>query len=146
MRMKLALGIYLVGGVVNVVLGTMYFFSNQFMSYHAQAVGASWQELDPGVRTVILALMKLAGGGWCAIGVLTIVLALAAFKSSSVVTRWVLPMGTVIFYLGSLTATWGVYRATGAPAPWGSSLAMIMLALAALVIDSPWSLRVRETE
>ena len=83
MRMKLALGIYLVAGAVDIGLGTTYFSSKQFMSYHAEAVGASWQELDVGLQTLILALMKLAGGGWFALGFFTIVLALAAPKNVS---------------------------------------------------------------
>ncbi|MGI9455259.1 MAG: hypothetical protein ACR2NU_01790, partial [Aeoliella sp.] len=68
MRMKLALGIYSVFGAVDVALGATYVSTKQFMSYHAEAVGASWQELDAGVRTLILALLKLAGGGWFALG------------------------------------------------------------------------------
>ena len=143
MRMKLVLGIYLVIGAVNIVLGITYFSSKQFLSYHAQAVGAPWQDVDLGVQTLILALMKVAGGGWLALGFFTIILALAAFKTRSAVARWTLPAGTLIFYLASFAATWGVYQATGAPTPWEPSLAMIGFALLALVIDAPWSSRVR---
>ena len=50
MRMKFAIGIYLVAGAVEIGLGATYFSSREFMSYHAEAVGASWQELDVGVR------------------------------------------------------------------------------------------------
>ena len=96
MRMKLALGIYLVAGAVDILLGTTYFSSKQFMSYHAEAVGAPWQEMDGGVQTLILALMKLAGGGWFALGVVTIVLALAALKTRSVIAGWTLPVGTLL--------------------------------------------------
>jgi hypothetical protein len=109
------------------------------MSYHSQAVGAPWQELELGVQTIILALMKVAGGGWFVMGFFTIILALAAFKMGSTVVRWTLPVGTVIFYLASFAATWGVYQETGAPTPWGLSLAMIGFALLALLIDAPYS-------
>ncbi|QDT61415.1 hypothetical protein SV7mr_39500 [Stieleria bergensis] len=53
MRMKLVLGIYFVIGAVDLALGATYFFSMQFTSYHAEAVGASWHELDAGIRTLI---------------------------------------------------------------------------------------------
>ena len=143
MRMKLALGIYLVAGAVDVLLGAMYFSSKQFMSYHAEAVGATWQEVDVSVQTLILALMKLAGGGWLALGVFTIVVAWAALKTHSVVARWTLPAGMLVSYSASFAATWGVYQATGAPTPWGPSLAMIGFALFALALDAPWSSNVQ---
>ncbi|MEO1241871.1 MAG: hypothetical protein AAFX54_08190 [Pseudomonadota bacterium] len=144
MRMKTALAIYLIIGIVNLVLGARYFSANQFMTYHSQAVGAPWQELDSGAQTLILALMKLAGGGWFTLGFFTIILALATFKTRSAVARWTLPAGTLIFWSASFAATWGVHQATGAPTPWGQSLAMIGLVLLALVIDAPWSSRVRD--
>jgi len=143
MRMKAALAIYVIIGTVNLILGVRYFSAKQFLSFHAQAVGAPWQEVDGAVQTLILALMKVAGGGWFALGFFTIILALAAYRTCSVVARWTLPTGTLIFYLASFAATWGVYQATGAPTPWGQSLAMIGLVLLALVIDAPWPPRVR---
>jgi len=90
--------------------------------------------------------MKVAGAGWFILGFFTIILALAAFKTGSAVARWTLPMGTLIFYLASFAATWGVYQETGAPTPWGQSLAVIGFALLALVIDAPWSPRVLDTK
>ena len=140
----MALGIYLVAGVVNIGLGATYFSSKQFMSYHAEAVDAPWQELDVGVQTLILALMKLAGGGWFALGFFTIVSALAALKTRSVVARCTLPAATLISYSASFAATWGVYQATGAATPWGPSLAMIGFAFLAFVIDAPWSSGIRD--
>ena len=145
MRMKAALAIYLVIGTIDIMLGVRYFSSNEFMSYHSQAVGATWQELELGAQTLILALMKIAGTGWFVLGFFTIILALAAFKTGSIVARWTLPIGTLIFYLGSFSATWGVYQETGAPTPWGQSLAMVGFALFVLVIDAPWSSRLRDT-
>ena len=138
MRMKLALGIYLVAGTVDVALGATYFSSKQFMSYHAEAVGVPWPELDDGVQTLILALMKLAGGGWFALGFLTIVMASAALKTRSFVARWTLPAGTLIAWSASFAATWGVYQATGAATPWVPSLAMIGFAFLAFAMDAPW--------
>ena len=141
MRTRIALAIYLVIGLINLVLGMIYITSNQFLSYHSQAVSKSWQEVDVGTQTLILALMRLAGGGWLALGFLTIAFALGTSKTSSSLARWALPIGTVIFWMASLAATWSVYRATGAQTPWIPSLAVIGVALLALLIDAPWSSR-----
>ena len=92
MRMKLALGIYLVVGLVSVVTGGLYFTSEQFMSYHSQAVGTAWRDIDPTTQTLILALMKVAGGGWITLGFFTIILAFGQFLKSCAVLRWALPI------------------------------------------------------
>lgn len=144
MRMKVALAIYLVIGMIDIVLGVIYFFSEQFLTYHAQAVGKPWIEVDTGTRTLILALMKLAGGGWLALGFFTVILAWVAFRRRSTVFRWALPAGTIVFYSASLAATWGVYQKTGSPTPWVPSLAMIGFALLAFIIDAPWTSRSRD--
>ena len=143
MRTKIALAIYLIIGLINLVLGMIYFTSDHFLSYHSQAVGTSWQEVDSGTQTLILALMRLAGGGWLALGFLTIAFALGTFKTRSTLARWALPTGTVIFWMASLAATFSVYRETGAQTPWAPSLGLILSALVALLIDAPWSYRSR---
>lgn len=144
MRMRAALAIYLAIGAIDIVLGATYFYSKEFMPYHSQAVGAPWQEVDLGVQTLILALMKVAGAGWFILGFFTIILASAAFRTGSAVARWTVPMGTLIFYLASFAATWRVYQQTGAPTPWGQSLVVIGFASLALVVDAPWSSPVRD--
>ena len=146
MRTKIALAIYLFIGLIDLVLGIIYCTSDQFLSYHSQAVGASWQEVDVGTQTLILALMKVAGGGWLALGFLTIAFALGAFKNNSTLARWALPSGTVIFWMASLAATWSVYQKTGAQSPWAPSLAVIVFALIALLIDAPWADRRRDKD
>ena len=143
MRTKIALTIYFVIGLIDLVLGMIYFTSDQFLSHHSQAVSASWQEVEVGIQTLILALMRVAGGGWLALGFVTIVFALGSFIRSSTLARWALPTGTVIFYSASFAATWSVYQKTGAQSPWAPSLALIGLAVVALLIDAPWSSRDR---
>ena len=143
MRTRIALAIYLIIGLIDIVLGMIYITSDQFLSYHSQAVGTSWQDVDVGTQTLILALMRVAGGGWLALGFLTIAFALGALKTSSTLARWALPTGTVIFWMASLAATWSVYRETGAQTPWAPSLALIVFALVALLIDAPWYSRNR---
>ncbi len=139
MRTKIALAIYLIIGLVDLVLGIIYFTSDQFLSYHSQAVGTSWQEVGFGTQTLILALMRVAGGGWLALGFLTIAFALDALMTNSTLARWALPTGTVIFYLPCLAATWSVYRETGAQSPWAPTFGLIVMALLALLVDAPWS-------
>jgi hypothetical protein len=51
---------------IGMVFAFLYLFRRKFMPYHADAVEKSWDELDQRVRVLILALMRVAGGGWMA--------------------------------------------------------------------------------
>lgn len=139
MRTKLTLGSYLVMGTVSTVVGVTYFTATQFTAYHAEAVGTPWQEVDSRIQTLILALMKVAGAGWFVLGLVTIVLALAEFRTRNVVARWTLPLATIVFYSASFAATWRVHQETGAATPWAPCLGMVGFALLALLVEAPWN-------
>ena len=145
-RMKIAIAIYLILGLVDLVMGFIYLTTDRFLSYHAEAVGIPWREIDSGMQTLILALMKLAGGGWLALGLLTIVLAAGLLIKNHALARWAVPAGTIVFWAASFMATWSVYQATGAQTPWAPSLGAIGMAIIAMTIDAPWSSRNRRRD
>lgn len=66
--------------LISVVLGSIYLFSSQFMPYHADALGTAWAALEPAEQTRILALMRVAGGGWVAVGIAPAVLVAVPFR------------------------------------------------------------------
>jgi predicted anti-sigma-YlaC factor YlaD len=61
-------------GFIWIVFGLVYLFKNSFMSYHAVAVSSSWEALNPSFQTLILALMRAAGGGFFLAGLIIILL------------------------------------------------------------------------
>jgi hypothetical protein len=61
-------------GFIWIVFGLVYLFKNSFMSYHAVAVSSSWEALSPSFQTLILALMRAAGGGFFLAGLMIILL------------------------------------------------------------------------
>jgi hypothetical protein len=52
--------------LIGLFFTSMYLFRKKFMPYHADAVEKSWGELDERIRVLILALMRVIGGGWLA--------------------------------------------------------------------------------
>jgi hypothetical protein len=64
---------YIVGAIW-IVFGLVYLFKDSFMSYHAVALSSSWEELNPAFQTLILALMRAAGGGFFLAGIMIIIL------------------------------------------------------------------------
>lgn len=51
-------------GLISIAFGVRYFLAREYMPYHAVVAGSSWAELEPGVRTVILGMLKILAGGF----------------------------------------------------------------------------------
>ena len=145
-RIRIALSIYCVISAIHIWRGLKYYFSNEVMLYHSQAIGVPWHEIELGVQAVLLALMKVAGAGWIVLGVFTLVLAHSALKKRDSFARWTLPVGTLLFYLATFFPAWAVYQRTAAPTPWGQALVGFVFAFLALLVDAPWSSRARDSK
>jgi hypothetical protein len=55
-------------------LGILYFLRPKFMGYHRIAVQKDWSELAPEIQTLVLALMRTAGGGFISIAIAIFIL------------------------------------------------------------------------
>jgi len=65
---KLSLVLLSLAALVSIFFGVRYFFTKQFMPYHAVVAGKSWAELERGVQTAILGMLKIVGGGLATYG------------------------------------------------------------------------------
>ena len=50
--------------VLGLVIGVCYLAATQFMPYQAAVLGKSWTELEPRLQAVILAMLRVVGGGF----------------------------------------------------------------------------------
>jgi hypothetical protein len=129
-RGKAAAVSYSIVALISLVLGSIYLFSSQFMPYHAAALGTSWAALEPAEQTLILALMRVSGGGWVAVGIALAVLVAVPFRQGQAWAVWLLPLLGLVFYLPNLYATVRVTLDTPATAPWYGNLGGIVALLA----------------
>jgi hypothetical protein len=67
--LKLSLVPLLLAALVSVFFGIRYLLSREYMPYHAVVVGKGWAQLEAGVQTVILGMLRIIGGGILAYGV-----------------------------------------------------------------------------
>ncbi|MCC9138351.1 hypothetical protein ACFSKU_21620 [Pontibacter silvestris] len=56
------------------ILASIYLVKSSFMPYHSQAVSLPWNEIETSTQALILALMRVCGGGWLAVSLTTIFL------------------------------------------------------------------------
>jgi hypothetical protein len=50
--------------VLGLVVGARYLTATEFMPYQAAVLGKSWPELEPRLQAVILAMLRVVGGGF----------------------------------------------------------------------------------
>lgn len=55
--------------LISIFFGVRYFTTKEFMPYHAVVSGKAWSELEPGVRTVVLGMLRIVAGGFTTYGV-----------------------------------------------------------------------------
>ena len=87
------------------------------MPYHAVAVGQSWAEVDPAFQVLILALMKVTGGGWLATALAVGILLSIPFAKGARWCYWAIPIIGLPTSLSSLYVTTYVAHNTPASPP-----------------------------
>ena len=116
---------YIVGAIW-IVFGLVYLFKDSFMPYHADALSSSWEELNPAFQTLILALMRVAGGGFFLAGLMIILLQrIYNLTKQKWIPSLILLMG-VIIVLTTVYATLIVRLNTNANPPTLSSAAALI--------------------
>jgi hypothetical protein len=118
--------------LIGMVFALLYLFRRKFMPYHADAVEKSWKDLDEKHRVLIIALMRVAGGGWMAssiaIGILMYLFILEGDRLSSLG----LAVTGLAVCIPTLLATLIVKRRTKANPPVFAVVIAMVLLLAGL--------------
>ena len=86
MKAKIAAYANYSAAVILLFMGILYLTKSSFMSYHGIALSRSWDEIDPKVRILILALMRGISGGLIAASVAIIFL---QYKFTTSKLRWI---------------------------------------------------------
>jgi hypothetical protein len=130
-----AFACYALFSLCAIAMGIAYLSRSRFMPYHEEALGRPWQELDPRLQALLLALMRAAGGGLVVGGVGTAILLLIPFRAGDGWSLWAIPLIGLLTVLPTLRATILVRSRTGAHAPVWASLAGIGLIALGLILS-----------
>lgn len=138
LRRKIAAAFYVANAFVSIGLGAVYLFRGSFMPYHAEALGRGWEEVEPALQTLIGALMDVAGAGWIALGIATLVLVAVPMRKGERWSRFTIPALFLIFYVPTLLATLAVLEGTPATPPWYGNAAACLATIVGFAVDAPW--------
>jgi 3-oxoacyl-[acyl-carrier protein] reductase len=66
---KIPLALLLAAAVASILAGLRYLFTAEFMPYHAAVASQEWSALQPGIQTIFLGMLRIAGGAFLAFGI-----------------------------------------------------------------------------
>jgi hypothetical protein len=140
-KTTIALLCYLVALAGPLIFGVMFLARSEFMPYHADAVGMRWPEVPRPFQTLIMALLKLAGGAWLTVAVAELVLLFVPFRQGARWAVWAIPSLGLLHYAGVCVAMAHVTLNTSATPPWAPTIASIVLLLVGAALSIPGQTR-----
>ncbi|MGO9482844.1 MAG: hypothetical protein ACLP05_13825 [Candidatus Kryptoniota bacterium] len=66
--------LYMIVGVVSLTMAYKNLFSNRLIAFQEKAAGKSWNEIEKGLQSVIIALMRVSGLGFLVVALMLMVL------------------------------------------------------------------------
>lgn len=127
MRSTLALGCLILAALLLIVTGVTYLTRSEFMPYHALAVGRTWADLEPPTQALVLALLRLAGGGFLSAGLSVLILTAFPLRRGQPWARWAILLVGLSWCLPMLSATFLVESRTPAWRPLAAASGMVVL-------------------
>nr|NQU91634.1 hypothetical protein [Bacteroidota bacterium] len=121
--------------ILGFIFAAIYLFKPEFMPYHADAVSMEWVEVNPDFRVLIIALMRVAGGGWLATSLSITFLLIASRRFNNDWLKIALVVVGLAALIPSLYATLYVKSHSPAEPPWIAAAVAIFLLLVALFFD-----------
>ena len=64
------MGLIGLAALISILFGIKYFATRQFMAYHAVVSGRQWAEIERGMQTAIIGMLRVCAAGFVTYGVL----------------------------------------------------------------------------
>jgi hypothetical protein len=126
---KLSLILLSLAALVSIFFGVRYFFTKEFMPYHAVVSGKAWSELGRGVQAAILGMLKICGGGFATYG-LALLWLLLPLNRGETWAAWAVLTVSAAMLLPTLYVTLMLRRfEPKAKTPVGAPLVVLVLVL-----------------
>ena len=117
-RMKIAFGCYVIAIAGLTAFGATYLLRQDFMPYHAIAVGMPWSEVPHHFQVLVLTLYKLVGAAWVVVALSLFMMLLGPFKQGSLWAIRVIPALILIMGAGVMNAMAYITLNSPATPPW----------------------------
>ncbi len=110
--------------------GLKFITASKYFTYHAQASGMDWTQVNSGLQLLMLAGFKIIGAGFLTVALcLTLMIIYPFARHDQKWSYYAIPLSGLLLWSIILITTLSVAFATGANAPWGGSLFCILTLL-----------------
>lgn len=127
---------YLVVAAIGLLFAFLYLFRPEFMPYHADAVGTDWNGVEARYQVLIIALMRVSGGGWLATTASLLFLTLVPFRKDKYWSNVAILIVGLAGMLPTLYATLYVRSHSPANPPWLLTCILIAVLLLGFIIST----------
>ena len=126
--------IYCIAAITGFVFAIMYLFRVEFMPYHEVAIGRPWTEISEEYRVLILALMRVSGGGYVASSVGILLLLFIPLRNGKYWPYLGIPAIGLSALIPTLIATLYVKEHSSAIPPYLLAFALIILLITTIIL------------
>ena len=128
--------LYVVVALITAGMGIRFLTATEYFTYHSQASGIAWTDVNSGLRIVYMAIFKVCGAGFLSIALSLLLMIIFPFTKYN--NRWsyfAIPACGVVFWSIVLAATIYVSLTTQATTPWGGSLFCVISTFLAFILS-----------
>lgn len=126
--------IYGLVSLLGFIFAYMYLSRPEFMPYHAVAVGREWSEVAKEYQVLILALMRVSGGGWLGVAIGILICLIAFIRTGKSWTHISVLLIGLSGLVPTLIATLMVKSGSPANPPWyAAAIGIAVLVIAFLL-------------
>jgi hypothetical protein len=129
LRRRVVLTCYWLPALGSVAFGLFYLSRTEFLPYHADAAGLAWSEVEPGMQTLLVAVLRIAGAGFVTTGLAMTVLLLIPFRRGERWASWAVPLLGLVMSGVTLYAAGVVRSRTPGEPPLALAVAGVVLLL-----------------
>jgi len=128
--------VYSIVAIVTGGTGLKFITASEYFSYHAQASGMAWVDINPGLQLLMLTGFKILGAGFLTVALCLILMIIFPFARHD--QRWsyfAIPLSGLFLWSIILATTLTVSFTTGAAAPWGVSVFCVLTLLLGFIVS-----------
>lgn len=135
-KTKIAFCCYLIIAISALVMGLVYTFSPEIRPYHQRVIGMRWEDLDPNLKMLLLALLRGAGVGGLITGLSIGILLFIPFRRGETWSRWAITALGLVSLTPALYYTLSLKFSTGASTPWIPALFLIVFLILGFLLSN----------
>lgn len=132
----ISVALYIIVGVICLAMAHKSIFARRYLPFHEEAAGKPWDNIDKPLQYTILAILRISGLGFFAVGLLLIVFPCVNYFRPDTFIRYSIPVIALIYCAGLFLFNYNLYKKTGANTPWIGSIVAMAVILIGIVISS----------